>query len=429
MRANVQRRLVIAIAASNSLLVASAWGGPNVDVGIGLEHHSNAARVSDNEESDVARTAHAALTWVDLLSPIETNVGYRVERTEYQDETDEDETAVDGQAALRWHAVPRRLDVILQHQISQTQTDLRTADTADNRERRSILTGGVDGFLQLSTVDAIVISPRYTDASYEESSQSDSKRTNVDLSWRRALNAVSTLSVSTGVGRVRFDESEQDYDSSLIQVGYQTALSRLNYSLSVGATQFDRKELDDVNGHTVRAGLDFKGEGFNVGGTLVSELTDSSVGLSSNEFTFTHFESNDSNFDQPDVLERSQLDLYWRQDLSASSSLDLRIGASRDDYETLLLDQDSVQGSVGYRYVVNTYWDWNAEARYEKVDFTDDPLNREHKDSTLILSTRYRFTSDLDVQLSVSREKRDSNLQADDYTDNIAMVRINYRLL
>lgn len=428
MRANV-RPLVVAIAAVNSLLMSAAWAGPNVDVGAGLEYHSNAARVSDNEKSDVARTAHAALNWVDTASLLESNVGYRVEHSDYADDTEDDETAVDGRAGFRWHALPRRLDVILQHQISQTQTDLRTADTANNRERRSIVTGGFDGFLRLSNVDSIVISPRYTDASYEESDQSDSRRANVDVAWRHALDAVSTFSVSAGMGRVRFDESAQDYDSSLVQVGYEASLARLRYTLAAGATRFDRKEQDDVNGHLIRAGLDFKGDGFSLGGTLVSELTDSSIGLSANEFSLGNFTSADSNFNQADVLERSQLDLYWRQDISSVSGFDIGLGASRDDYETLSRDQDRIHASAGYHYAINTYWDLNAEARYEKTEFSDEPLGLEYKDLNLVLSARYRLTSKLDILFSVSKEKRDANIDSADYTDNVGMVRLNYRLL
>ncbi|HET8710737.1 MAG TPA: hypothetical protein VFM32_05135, partial [Spongiibacteraceae bacterium] len=40
-----------------------------VDVGAGLEYHSNAGRVSTDEQSDVARIARVGVAWADPTGP------------------------------------------------------------------------------------------------------------------------------------------------------------------------------------------------------------------------------------------------------------------------------------------------------------------------------------------------------------------------
>jgi hypothetical protein len=426
-----QGKLALGIAAINAMVAGVAIAAPNleVDVGAGLEYHSNAARTSVDEQSDVAQLARAAVTWRDLNSPLSADVGYAVEHRDYKDDVEDDETAVNGRANLNWRALPRRLDVILQHQISETQTDLRTVDTPSNRERRSVLTGGLNGYLNFSAVDSLVISPRYTEVTFSESEQSDSQRASVGASWVRALDAVSRLTVGGDVGKVEFDDSpQQDYDSQLVQIGYEAALSRLNYSVSGGVSRFNRDVLDDVDGHVVRAGINYRGDGFDVGGNFVSELTDSSIGLSGSEFSLSNFEANDANFNQVDVIERSQLDVFWNQQLDGSRSINLTIGAALDDYEALPQDQKRAYVEAGYRHELSTFLTLDARARFERTDFTDDPLGREYDDTTVTLAAQYRFTQDLDVRLSLTREDRSADDAVSEYTDNIAMLTVNYRL-
>ncbi|MFT3929920.1 MAG: hypothetical protein QM709_06445 [Spongiibacteraceae bacterium] len=398
-----------------------------VDVGAGMEFHSNAALVSEDEESDLVRVARAGIAWADPVGPLSGDINYRADRRDFADDVDEDETAINGNAMLKWDVAPRLLDVIVQHQISRTQTDLSTTNTAGNRERRSVLTGGLDGFLHLSSVDSLIISPRYTEVSFSESTQSDSKRSTGDVIWQHQLDALSKLSVQGGVGRVRFDDSQQDYDSNSAQVAYQTALSRLSYSVSAGVSKFKRDNASDVSGNSLHLSADYRGQGFNVGGNFVRELTDSSIGLSQNTFTIDNFTANDSNFNQVDILQREQLDLYWRQELSAASTLSFSVGGTRDHYKETPRDQDVYYGQIDYRYTVNSFWSLGLLGRAERTRFLDDPQDLEYKSTTYTASVRYRFNPHADAQLSLSRQDRNANLDDRDYTDNVAMIDFTYR--
>lgn len=425
-----KRNVIRSVLTMTGVCVSTAsWSAQpiDVDVGVGLERHSNAARVSTDEQSDTARLLRAGIAWKDPVGPLSGDVDYRADRRDFIDNVQQDETAINGRAALKWDAAPRLLDVIVQHEISRTQTDLRTADTTNNRERRSVLTGGVDGYLHLSRVDSIILSPRYTDVSFSDSTQSDSRRADADATWQHELDPRSKLNTTVGVGRVRFDDSLQNYTSKNIQVSYETALARLSYLAGVGYSKFNREHLEDVNGNSLHLSLNYHGDSFDAGGNVVRELTDSSIGLVRNEFSLNNFNANDSNFDQVDVIQRDQFDLYWRQKLSAVTTLNFGIGGNRDDYKDTPRDQNLYYGQVDYRYTINARWSLELLGRYARTHFLDDPQDLEYKDKTYTASLQYRFTRHLDTQLSVSRENRSANVSTSDYTDNIAMVYVNYR--
>lgn len=418
------------VSASTALLSEVVFAAPNakVDVGAGMEFHSNAALVSTDEKSDVARIAHLGFSWSDPAGPMAGDIGYQVERRDFADNTQQDETAINGRANLRWDLAPRTFDVTLQNSVSQTQASQTTANTANNRERRTVLTAGVDGYLHLSSVDSIVLSPRYTDTTFSESTQSDSRNMNADLSWQHELDAVSKLSVSANSGRVRFDQSQQDYDANSGKVSYQAALARFNYSLSGGYKQFKRDYGQDVSGNTASLAADYRGDGYDVGGTVVRDLTDSSIGLAQSEFSLANFTANDTNINQVDVLETTQVDIFWHQKLSPVSGLNVGMGASQDNYKTTLQDQNRYHIQADYHYKATAYLDFGLQARFAQTRFLDDPQDRKYDDMTYAASVQYLFNPRLDVKFSLSRDSRNANTSTADYTDNIALLSVNYRL-
>jgi len=415
----------ISIAGVSTVWAASEFG---LDVGLGAERHSNAALVSSNEKADTARLADLNLTWRDSDSALKADVGYGVQRRDFIDNVQTDQTSVDGRAALKWDVAPKVFDVIVQHQISQTLGDQRLADTTNNRERRSVLTGGVDGYLHLSTVDAIVISPRYTDVKFNHSTQSNSQRAGTDIDWQHQISAVSSLGVSTNYTQAKFDDSSQDYNSSSVELNFATALARLSYSVAGGYNWIKRDNFADANGYTAKLVGAYKGEGFEMGGSLVRELTDTSIGLSQQSFSIANFTANDSNFNQPDIVTRTQADLYARWDLSQSTHFNAGIGATTDDYRVTLRDQDQYSAQVGVAHELSSRWSVDLSDRYQQTKFLDDPTNLEYKEMILTAGARCQLNPKLSLRFELSRLDRKANVSTAEYTDKVGLVSVNYRL-
>jgi hypothetical protein len=395
--------------------------------GAALELHDNAPLIKE-EESDLVRVVSAEVGYQRTEEAVVADVDYSLQRRDYLHDTQGDQNTINGNTALTWHIQPRRLDAVFYHQVAQQITNRTGPDVTSNQEERSILTAGFDGFLHFSPVDALVLRPRFSDIQFEESDDSNSQRASLAATWTHVLNSLSGLDLTGNYDRVTFDDSSEDYDGQGLMLGYHSALSRLNYQVGVGYNKIDRDEGKDFSGSSVNMGLDYKGEsGFSGGATFIRQLTDSSIGLSGFELSNRNFNSNDSNFDEPDTILKNQFDMYVDQRFSAASAVHLGIGYLKEDYKETLQDQNSAYIQLGYSYTLNTFWSVAADVHYERSKFLDDPNDLRYNTTRSTLTVTYKPLRALDVSLGVGQEKRTANVAATEYTDNFAILGAKYR--
>ncbi len=410
-----------------STLPAQASSELNLTAGARVEFHDNISRTSTNEDSDVDRVARLDLGYQRDQDGLRIDLGYDAEHHDYLHDREEDETVVNGRASVVWELLPRRLDFVLDHQVSQQLSDRQGVDVSGNRELRSVLTTGVNWTSAFSPVTSLIISPRYIDVRFEESDSSNSQHAALGAALRRQLSAVASLTLSGNYSDVQFDEGDNDYRSSLLMLTYAAQLSRFSYEIGVGANQVDRDSGDDVDGYVLRISGQRDSGATTWRGALVHELTDNAIGLSGEELALDGFVADDGNFAAIDIVERTQLDLGVEHQFSAASSLTLGVGARYDDYDSTLQDEKGYYASASYRYVLNSFWSFSANARYTETEFTDDPSDLTYEDTFFSVTADYRFSSALTTQFALIREERDASESDLSYTDNIALVSINYQ--
>ena len=399
-----------------------------VDVGASLVAHSNAALQDANKRSDMERIGRADVSYLRSDDGfLKTNIDYAAARRDFLHNAQQDQTSIDGHADLLMHVIPRRLDAVLSHQISQSQTNSLTVNTTNNQERRSIVTAGLDGYAHLSPVDALVLSPRLTDVNFQKSSQSDSRRSLLTLGWQHELSRVSTTALNLTYGKVDFDNSSNDYKSKGIEALYKSRLSRLSYQIGGGFNRVDRDHGRSVDGSSARFAADYAGDGYSAGGSLVRELTDTSIGLSGLESSVSNFSAKDSNFDLPDILLSTRLDVYFRRQFEAATQLSMLVGARRDNYDVTPRDQRSYYVQLGYQYSINRYWAAGANVRFEDVRLLNDINHLHYRETTPEVFVTYRWSQRLDMRMALARQQRHANVAQNVYTDNLATVSANYR--
>jgi hypothetical protein len=177
-----------------------------------------------------------------------------------------------------------------------------------------------------------------------------------------------------------------------------------------------------------KVGMDYKGEeGFSGGGLFVHQLTDSSIGLSSLELSNNNFQSNDSNFKQPDTIEKDQFDIYLDEQINVVSKLHFGAGYLKENYKETPQDQKVTYAQLGYQYSLNSFWSIGADARFERTNFLDDPNNLRYNITRVDLALTYKPVRHLDVQFSVGRDKRDANETNFSYTDKYVTVGVHYK--
>ena len=429
---------VVSVCSVTSVLAADQL---TISGGGRLELHDNAP-LTKEKESDLVRVASVDIGYKKPEGSFTADIGYHAERADYLHETQGNENTINGNTSLVWHALPQRLDAMLYHQVAQQVTDRRGLDVTDNREERSIITAGVDGFLHFSPVDSLILSPRFADVDFESSTESNSQHSTLGATWNHKLNTTSALDLTGNYDHVTFDESRNDYDSESVLIGYSAALSRLSYSGGVGYNRVRRDEGDDVKGSMFRFGLDYRSEqGSRWGATYAHQLTDSSIGFSGMELSNSNFESNDSNFNQPSTIEKDQADVFFEQSFSASSSVRLGAGYLKDDYKEVVLDdvpdpdapEQSAQDqsvayvSAGYQYRLNSYWGFGLDARFDRTKFLEHPDDLRYDTLRTAASVTYNPLRKLELNLTIGRDKRNASNSAVSYTDNFGIFGVKYQ--
>jgi hypothetical protein len=395
--------------------------------GVGLEAHDNTELTGSNEQSDTKRSVSADVGYKKTDGAVNTDINYQLEYGNYVHDIQSDETSINGKTDLTWVIAPRQLNAVLYHQISQQMTDQRGRDIASNREERSIITAGFDGFLHMSAVDSLILAPRYSDVHFQESDNSDSERASMAVTWDHKISKVSTLDLKANYDDVKFDDSVNDYRSPGVMLSFHTSLSRLSYELGVGASRINRDTGKDFNGSNVLAAINYRGdEGQEWGGSYVRQLTDNSIGLSTTELQVPTFNANDSNFSQVDIVQTDKVDIYWRKRLNASNLLSTGIGYVKKDYKETPQDQKQAYAEIGYQHTINTRWSVGADARYEHTEFLNDP-QQEYDITSLYLNATCHLSRALEMRLSLGQDKRDADTSAASYTDHVALARLSYR--
>lgn len=401
----------------------------NISGGIGFEAHDNAGLVHRDEESDNKRAVNADIAYTKDDGALNANVAYQFMYADYVHDTQDDDTSINGSTALTWQIAPRRFDAVLYHQIAQHMTDRRGVDVESNREERSVLTGGFNGYLHFSPVDSLIFSPRFSDARFQESEGSDSQRANIILAWNHLISNVSKLVLTTGYDDVKFDEEENDYTSPSAMLSFHTALSRLSYQIGVGAKRIERDVGEDVDGSTATLVIDYKvDDRQSWGASYIRQLTDTSIGLSGMELQLDNFTSNDSNFDEFDIVQENKVDAYWQGRLGASSQVSLNGGYRKQDYKNTPRDQNIAYAGASFQYAINSRWSAGLNTSFERTKFIEEP-ELEYDTIRTYLNATYRPARPVEIRASVGQDKRDADPSTASYTDNVVSVGVRYHFL
>lgn len=327
------------------------WG-----VSVGATYTDNVGRVSTNEQSETTADAGLQFAWSRPEGRLQADAGADLQYRTYLDNTYDDELTGRLDGTLVYAFVPERFSWFLQETYGQTLIDPRAVDTAGNRQNTNVLSTGPDLTLRLGQRTSVVLSGRWMDASYEESS-TDNQRLTGSLSLVRRLSPASFVSLNGSATRV-------EYDNETLNSNYDTNSAFLGFGLEGGRTSLDLQA-----GYT-----SLHDQGESSGGPLLSVQVERRLTARST----LSLSAGTNLVDTADA---------FRRNFSTSP-----IGSGRDDavvsrdpyqsdYLTLAWSLDA--GRTGLRAAV----DWREED-HER----DDALNRERLAATLGVTRQLRQT-------------------------------------
>lgn len=400
----------------------------------------NSTRVAEDEESDIEAEIGGSLR---LFSTdggrLRYDIDYDARHLRFIDDTDSDETSLDGRSIIEGYIVPELFSWNFIHRQTNTTTSAQDPDVPDNRERRITVQTGPSLYLRPTSVDIVQLSAAGSRTYFEETEESDTERVLADVAWNHQFNPITTARLFTQAGSVEFvnlNTDANDYDFIRYGVGVARQLSDWSWTFDVGGNTIDRNEGDNVNGLFFNGSANYQLGRSNLALEASREITDNSIGLGANNENTVNFDAitapgadgqvdnqqldvgdNDNNFNQQDVVERSRVAAIWTYNFSRSN-LFVRSFYDHQDFEEI--DNDQTQYGIGANWLVNLSFrsSVGADVSWNRRDF-DNPIPFPQQTRT-IAGVSYNY--DLSEFWTVSSRVSHSRLTREDAGDALTPV-------
>lgn len=416
--------LTAVLAVSSSLALALDI---QTNVGVSLTHSDNALLVSENEESDLERTARVGLSLREESSRVDATVDYSIENTSFQEDTSDGETVIQGTARAEFTLMPRFLVWDFDAITENLQRDQRQADILANRESRNIISTGPSATFRLSSVDTLEVSARYVDTSFEDTDSSDNTRYLGSVEWSHRLPRNHSLSVGTSYSDTDFDdELAANIETITAYAGYRSTIRTSQFNIKAGYSESERDNSQKSSGPTLEASFVNQSDRRTIAFTALAMRTDSAIGIGGTESVIGgELSSDDSSFEDIDIVERQTLSAeYTSRTLCRSCSATLLLRYDDQDFDMMARDEATLETGISFNYQVRENLDSNFSLRRRSIDFKSQ--DREDDVDTLAFELNYNALPALLVTGGIAYEERDSNVAELAYDEMRVTVAVSY---
>ena len=396
----------------------------SVVVAAGVEHTDNARKSKTNTISELQSKASADFSLEHGGSELTAEIGYRAEYTNYDKDSQDNDTTLEGDALLIYEQIDETLTWTLENSRRSVLKDKALDDLQSNREDRSISSIAPKLILRPSARDTVIIDASYTSIQYDDSTQQDSKRTGLGALWSHGLSAVDTLSMRLLYQDISFDkdQSANDYEYYLATLGYQAKLSRLSYKVDAGVNQSKRK-TDDYDGYYFNGNFAYDYNVNTISLDLIHELTDTSRG-NNNE---GGGDFNNSSGDV-DIFERSSAELSLsNKGLCSTCTIRVFLLEELEDYENLSKDSREFRAGINFGYKFSRRLSAGIEADYSELRFVNGNGDADYDTIRYRLRLNQSLSRELSLDWSVSFEDKTSDGSLQNYDELRGGVSLSYR--
>jgi hypothetical protein len=407
----------------------------SLNLRLGLEHTDNGEKTDVDEISDTEQQAGLDFSLTHEGKSLRAEIDYDVTRNSYKNNTQDGNTNINGQFRLTYEPLEGSVFVRLDSSTQNIVNDKAAVDIADNRQNRTITTLAPEWILRPSQADQVSLGLSHSDIQYEDGEQ-DSDRSGANIKWTRLLSTVDSAYAQLSYSDVQFDVAEQDYEYYQGYFNYTAALSRINYTISVGFNETKRDSgnglgeigPDDTNGGFLDAEFSYKGASSTWGLEIGRELTDTSQGNNNDGLDqFSNFQNANSTVD---IYELTTVRASW-SDSSVCTACTFRayLSYEEEDYEVLPNDSEELSANVGFSYDLSRFTTLSLNTTYSDFSFADGfGDNNDYSRVQSRVQFSRKFGKDLSVQLFARYEERDSRGAVGNYEELIGGISLRYVL-
>lgn len=400
----------------------------SLDLTLGLEHTDNSEKTKIGEISDTEQKIGVDFGLAHDGQLLDVDIDYRTVRNSYNNDTQEDNTEVDGALNVEYQPIEGSLFLRLDSITRNVVNDKTALDVADNRQNRTITTFAPEWLLRPTPADQLSLAVNYTDIRYEEADL-NSDRSGATVKWLRQRSNVDNISAQISYFDVSTEVAELDYKYHQAFLSYAAILSRLDYSISLGYNETKRDAVDDVSGGFVDVELNYKNGPSTWSLALGRALTDSSQGDSNGGSSeFSNYQSTNSGFD---IYETTTLQASWGSDsLCPSCTVKVSLSYQDEDYDALDNDSEEVSVNVSFGYELSRSTRLSLGASYSDMSFVGEANTRDDYNTAFVnFRLSRQLTRNFAMDLFARGEERDSeslSIQSGSYDELIGGISLKY---
>ena len=253
-----KRIALLAAGLASSVVVSMAASAEDARVwsmDAGLEHSDNIRRTDEGSASDTIAQAGLAITFNNKRPRLDTQIGADLKYWSYLDNTYKDEVVGGFNGGLTYSFKPERFTWMVHDNFGQVAADPRSTVTAGNRRNVNFLTTGPDLTLPLGSVNALVMSGRYSRVNYDSPNDTtidpnvnggngeNNTKYMGSLGLVHRLSDEMSVSLNGSTTRTQYEDNSalivnaQDYDVREASVGFNAKGIRTTLATRLGWTQ------------------------------------------------------------------------------------------------------------------------------------------------------------------------------------------------
>ena len=244
-----------------ALLPGFGWAvETTLEVGYRLSHSDNSNRSSVDPISEWIQEPNASVTVNQEGPNISANGAYRFARRFYEENSRDEEPAHSGNAHLTWHALPNRLDFVVDNTTTLNTINSDRSSSPENQQLVNTFSAGPTVLWRgFRPGDETRLNYRYV-RTYYDRTNTDSVRQSTSIDYVVPLSQSRSVTTTLQYQDVDFDNDlSPDYEFVSGSMRYNATGDDFDINLSGGYKFIDRADdFDDLEGFITDSSLTWK---------------------------------------------------------------------------------------------------------------------------------------------------------------------------
>lgn len=400
--------------------------------GVATEQSSNIRQSANDPVSERINSVVGGVAYGEDTADFTGRVAAQVERRDYADDTFDDETIVNLDAAALWTILPGRFTWTFVDSARQVTLNPTLPDTPVNRAASNVVETGPDVFFHFNPRQRLVLGARAGNV-YVGDTVLDNSRYGAMVRWVQDFAPQLSASLNAEHLSVRYDDDSvnENFDRRDLFLRAESRRPYTEIALDGGVTRIQRDRTGDLDGSLLRLqvqrtisgtshlGLSASAGYSDIGGHLLRYVTPprTPIDRAIPPHSTTDVISSDINYTR-------EADLFYSYG-GARFGANARLEARNLEFETAPTgdrDESGVVLDLSYNFsvrLVGTIFGNRRDIHYQEID-------RDDQDQEVGVRLSYRAQRNLIVTTDARRTERDSSIPTNDFVDKRFFVSLMY---